>query len=98
MRRREERGSNHPGLPARRGGEDPTSIRLPPLIAFLAFVFLNLISTSRVSTPVCTTRYASKEQKLGTDNWTSVEEEEEEEEDRREEMVLRSKSSLAEGE
>ena len=97
MRRRGERGSNHPGLPARRGGGDPTSIRLPPLIAFLAFVFLNLISTSRVSTPVCTTRYASKEQKLGTDNGTSVEEEEEER-DRREEMVLRSKSSLAEGE
>ena len=53
---------------------------------------------------MCTTRYASKEQKLGTDNGTSgeeeVEEEEEEEgeEDRREEMVLRSKSSLAEGE
>ena len=47
---------------------------------------------------MCTTRYASKEQKLGTDNGTSVEEEEEEEEDRWEEMVLRSKSSLAEGE
>ena len=39
MRRRGERGSNHPGLPARRGGEDPTSIRLPPLIAFLAKFF-----------------------------------------------------------
>ena len=44
---------------------------------------------------MCTTRYASKEQKLGTDNGTK---EEVEEEDRREEMVLRSKSSLADGE
>ena len=51
---------------------------------------------------MCTTRYASKEQKLGTDNGTKEEVEEEEEreveEDRREEMVLRSKSSLADGE
>ena len=49
---------------------------------------------------MCTTRYASKEQKLGTDTGTKEEvvEMEEEKEDRREEMVLRSKSSLAEGE